>query len=61
MKISLNWLKNYVQLDGISTEQIVEKLTMSGLEVEGYIDQNKIYSGIVVGLIKEVKKSCAGI
>jgi len=56
LKISLNWLKSYIQLDGISTEEIVEKLTMSGLEVEDYIDQNKIYSGIVVGLIKEVKK-----
>jgi phenylalanyl-tRNA synthetase beta chain len=56
LKISLNWLKNYIQLDGISTKEIVEKLTMSGLEVEDYIDQNKIYSGIVVGLIKEVKK-----
>ena len=56
MKISLNWLKNYIQLDGISTKEIVEKLTMSGLEVEDYIDQNKIYFGIVVGFIKEVKK-----
>jgi len=56
LKISLNWLKNYVQLDGISTEEIVEKLTMSGLEVEDHIDQEKIYSGIIVGLIKEVKK-----
>jgi len=56
LKISLNWIKEYVNLDGISTEEIVEKLTMSGLEVEDYIDQNKKYSGIIVGLVKEVKK-----
>ena len=56
MKISLNWIKDYINLDGISTEEIVEKLTMSGLEVEDYVDQNKIYSGIVVGLVKDVIK-----
>ena len=56
MKISLNWIKDYINLDGIPTEKIVEKLTMSGLEVEDYVDQNKIYSGIVVGLVKDVMK-----
>ncbi len=56
MKVSLNWIKEYVNLDGISTQEIVEKLTMSGLEVEDYFDQNKKYSGFVVGLVKEVKK-----
>ena len=56
MKISLNWIKDYINLEGISTEEIVEKLTMSGLEVEDYVDQNKKYSGIVVGLVKDVMK-----
>ena len=56
MKISLNWIKDYIDLSGISTEEIVEKLTMCGLEVEDYVDQNKTYSGIVVGLVKEVQK-----
>jgi phenylalanyl-tRNA synthetase beta chain len=56
LKISLNWIKDYINLDGISTEEIVEKLTMSGLEVEDYVDENKKYSGIVVGLVKDVMK-----
>ena len=56
MKISLNWIKDYVDLSGISTEEIVEKLTMCGLEVEDYVDQNKTYAGIIVGLVKEVQK-----
>ena len=56
MKISLNWIKDYIDLNGISTEEIVEKLTMCGLEVEDYIDQNKTYSGIIVGLVKDVQK-----
>ena len=56
MKISLNWIKEYVNLDGISTDEIIEKLTMSGLEVEDYEDQNKKYSGFIVGLVKDVQK-----
>ncbi|OGU69886.1 MAG: phenylalanine--tRNA ligase subunit beta [Ignavibacteria bacterium RBG_16_36_9] len=55
MKISLNWIKEYVNLDGISTEEIVDKLTMSGLEVEDYVDQNKKYAGIIVGFVKDVQ------
>ena len=57
MKISLNWIKEYVNLDGISNEEIVDKLTMSGLEVEDYVDQNKKYSGIIVGLVKGCPKA----
>ncbi len=33
MKISLNWLKDYVSVN-IPAEQLSQKLTMSGLEVE---------------------------
>ena len=53
MKISLNWLKDYVDLTGISTEEIVSNLTMSGLEVEDVVDQNKIYKDFIVGFVKE--------
>lgn len=56
MLISLNWLKNYIDLDGISPEEIEHKLSTSGLEVEGYTDQNKIYENFVVGYVKERKK-----
>lgn len=56
MKISLNWIKEYVNLDGISTDEIVNQLTMSGLEVEDFEDQNKKYSGIIVGLVKDTSK-----
>ncbi len=56
MKISLNWLKNYVDLNGISTKEIVDKLTMSGLEVEEVVDQSAIYENFVVGFVKEKSK-----
>ena len=34
MRASLNLIKNYVDLDGLSVQEIVDKLTFSGLEVE---------------------------
>ncbi len=56
MKLSLNWLKELVDLPEISTSEIVHLLTMSGLEVEEVIDQNEIYRNFVVGYVKEKKK-----
>ena len=56
MKISLNWLKYYVDLKGISTKEIVDKLTMSGLEVEDVVDQSAMYENFVVGYVKEKAK-----
>lgn len=56
MKVSLNWLKRYVALENISTEEIVSQLTMSGLEVEEYFDQNEKYKDFVVGYVKSKEK-----
>lgn len=56
MKISLNWLKEYVDLTGITTDKIVSHLTMSGLEVEDIIDQNNLYKDFIVAFVKEKEK-----
>ena len=53
MKVSLNWLKEYVDLSGIPVSEIIHNLTMSGLEVEEVINQNEIYKNFVVGFVKE--------
>ncbi|MEP0807531.1 MAG: phenylalanine--tRNA ligase subunit beta [Chloroflexota bacterium] len=34
MKIPLSWLKEYIDLDGLSVEEIARKLTLAGLEVD---------------------------
>jgi len=54
--ISLNWLKNYINIDDLSVDEIVDKLTTSGSEVEEVIDKSKKFENIVVGFVKEVKK-----
>jgi phenylalanyl-tRNA synthetase beta chain len=56
MKISLNWLKDYIDLNDISVEDIVSHLTMSGLEVEDVLDQNKVYQNFIIGQVKSKEK-----
>ncbi len=34
MKFTIDWLKNYVDLNGLSPEELADKLTMLGLEVD---------------------------
>ena len=34
MKLPLSWLKDYIDLDGLSVEDIARKLTLAGLEVD---------------------------
>lgn len=35
MKVSVNWLKEYVSLDGVTPESLANALTTAGLEIEG--------------------------
>jgi phenylalanyl-tRNA synthetase beta chain len=55
MKISLSWIKELVDLKDISTDEIVSKLTMSGLEVEDVVDQTNLYKNFIVGFVKETE------
>jgi phenylalanyl-tRNA synthetase beta chain len=50
MKITFNWLKQYVDFDW-SPEQLAERLTMLGLEVEGVHKTGGEFDGIVVAQI----------
>ncbi|MDX1430169.1 MAG: phenylalanine--tRNA ligase subunit beta, partial [Rhodothermales bacterium] len=55
MKISYNWLRDYVEL---STDpgSLADRLTMAGLEVESVERIGSIPDGIVVGTVLEVSK-----
>jgi len=56
LKISLNWLKNYIDLSDISVDEIESSLTMVGLEVENVEDQNKIFNNFFIGYVKDKNK-----
>ena len=54
MKISLKWLKNYVDIEGITPEEIAHKLTFAGIEVE---DVTNLATGtnLVIGEILNIE------
>jgi len=55
MKISYNWLKNYVDFN-LSPKDLAEVLTGTGLEVEDIIPYETVtggLEGVVIGEIKE--------
>ena len=56
MKISLEWLNEFVDISDLTTEQIVHELTMSGLEVEGVEKTGKKFTNIITAQIKEIKQ-----
>ena len=56
MKFTLSWLREYVSLDGLTTNQLADRLTMLGLEVDAV---TKLYVGldnIVSARVLSVKK-----
>ncbi len=55
MKLSLNWIKDYVKLpDDMDLKQLAFDLTMSTVEVEGVKELARQFDGIVIGKICEV-------
>ncbi|MDB9823122.1 phenylalanine--tRNA ligase subunit beta [Deltaproteobacteria bacterium] len=55
MKLSLNWLKDYVDID-MSSQKLAHLLTMTGLEVEGIEVSGQSLDSIVVSKILALKK-----
>src|SRR3954463_6204806 len=55
MKVTLNWLKEYVDFDW-SPEELGERLTMLGLEVEGIEKQTGEFENVVVAEILSSEK-----
>lgn len=56
MLVSYNWLKNYVNLDNVTPEELAEKITRSGIEVEGVEYLAPKSENIVVGYVKSCEK-----
>jgi len=55
MRVSLNWLKDYVDID-MPAKDLAERLTMSGLEVEGLEPLGRSLQDIIVAKILSVKR-----
>lgn len=56
MKLSVEWIKDYVALpDGLTSQQIAHDLTMSTVEVEAATDISAALRHVVVGRIEQVE------
>lgn len=55
MKFSENWLREWVN-PNVSTEELVEKLTMAGLEVDEFEFLGDKFNGVVVGEVVEAEQ-----
>ncbi len=56
MLLSINWLKNFLNLKGIDAETIASKLTLHTVEVEKIENLGKRFDNVIVGKIKSVEK-----
>ncbi|MEH7252062.1 phenylalanine--tRNA ligase subunit beta [Neobacillus niacini] len=53
MLVSYKWLQDYVDLSGVTADELAEKITKSGIEVEGVDVLNEGITGVVVGHVVE--------
>ena len=55
MQFTFSWLKEHLKTDA-SLEEITDRLSMLGLEVEGIDDQGEALAAFVIGYVKEAKQ-----
>ncbi|MET4560836.1 phenylalanyl-tRNA synthetase beta chain [Lysinibacillus parviboronicapiens] len=56
MLVSLEWLKDYVSTQGLVPEELAEKITRSGIEVDAVIDRANGMDKVVVGHVVSKEK-----
>ncbi len=56
MNVSYKWLQEYVDLSGISAEELAEKITLSGIEVDGVVKKSEGLKGVVIGHVLECEQ-----
>ncbi|AIQ12084.1 phenylalanine--tRNA ligase subunit beta [Paenibacillus durus] len=56
MKVSTGWLADYITLEGVTAEELADKITDAGIEIDGVERRNKGLSGIVTGFVKSKEK-----
>ena len=57
MLVSTKWLSDYVNIEGIAVEELAEKITRSGIEVDSIIDRSQGMTNVVVGLCEGMCKT----
>lgn len=56
MNVSYKWLNEYIDLSGFTGEELAEKMTRGGIEIDVVESRNKGVTGVVVGYVKSKEK-----
>lgn len=56
MKVSINWLNEFVDISDIDVKQIAHELTMSGLEVEATEEIKPAFTNIITAKIEKINQ-----
>ncbi|MFD0588465.1 phenylalanine--tRNA ligase subunit beta [Paenibacillus sp. GCM10027627] len=56
MKVSYQWLNEYIELDGLTGAELAERMTRGGIEIDVVESRNKGVTGVVVGYVKSKEK-----
>ena len=55
MKISINWIKDYVDLSGIEVDELVKRFNLSTAEIEGVEVKGADVQNVVFGKVLKVE------
>lgn len=56
MKVSTEWLSDYVSLENVTAEELAEQITRAGIEIDEVEHRNHGISKVVVGYVKSKEK-----
>ena len=56
MRVPLSWLKEFVNLDGFSVEEIAKQITLAGSEISSIETTGGDIPGVIIGKIVSVHK-----
>ncbi|AQQ52839.1 phenylalanine--tRNA ligase subunit beta [Planococcus lenghuensis] len=56
MLVSIDWLKDYVNTQNETAEELAEKVTRAGIEVDAVIDRSEGLKKLVIGYVEECGK-----
>ncbi|MER2106232.1 MAG: phenylalanine--tRNA ligase subunit beta [Solibacillus sp.] len=56
MLVSLKWLSQYVDIEGLDAQELAEKITRAGIEVDAVIDRAAGMTNVVVGHVVSKEK-----
>lgn len=56
MNVSYQWLSEYIDVTGVTAEELAARMTQAGIEIDVIENRNKGVNGIVVGYVKSKEK-----